>query len=74
MRYDTKVIRREFEVGSLILKRNCKESREGKLAAKWEGPYPVYVKTGTSAYYLENLQGEKLARPWNTVKLKQYYS
>ena len=58
MRYDAKVIRREFEVGSLVLKRNDKESREGKLAANWEGPYRVYVKTGTEAYYLENLQGE----------------
>ena len=35
MRYDAKVIHREFEVGSLVLKRNRKESHEGKLTANW---------------------------------------
>ena len=74
MCYDTRVIRREFEVDSLVLKRNHKESHEGKIAANWEGPYRVYAKTGTKAYYLENLQGEQLARPWNAKKLRQYYS
>ena len=74
MRYDARVIRREFEVGSLVLKRNRKESREGKLATNWEGPYHIYAKTGTEAYYLENLQGERLVRSWNTEKMKQYYS
>lgn len=74
MHYDTKVIRREFEVDILVLKRNCKESREGKLTANWGGPYRVYVKMGTVAYYLEDLQGEQLVRSWNTEKLKQYYS
>ncbi|GAU22742.1 hypothetical protein TSUD_138660 [Trifolium subterraneum] len=38
-RHDKMVIKREFEVGSLILRRNQKDSREGKLAANWEGPY-----------------------------------
>ena len=33
MRYDTKVMWREFEFSSFVLKRNHKESREGKLAA-----------------------------------------
>ena len=74
IRYNAKVIHREFEVGSLVLERNCKESRKGKLAVNWEGPYRVYAKTGTEAYYLENLQGEQLARSWNTEKLKQYYN
>ena len=60
MRYDAKVIRREFEVSSLILKRNRKESHKGKLAVNWEGPYCIYAKTGTRAYYLENLQGEQV--------------
>lgn len=30
--YDAKVKKRDFKVGSLILKRNHKDSREGKLA------------------------------------------
>ncbi|MCI52831.1 hypothetical protein A2U01_0074077, partial [Trifolium medium] len=40
-RHDTKVIKRNFEVGRLVLRRNAKDSHEGKLAANWEGPYRV---------------------------------
>ncbi|MCI51694.1 hypothetical protein A2U01_0072938, partial [Trifolium medium] len=35
-RHDTKVLKREFKVGSLVLRRNAKDSHEGKLAANWE--------------------------------------
>jgi len=74
LRHDTKVIKRSFEIGDLVLRRNMKDSREGKLAPNWEGPYRVYDKTENGAYYLENLLGEKLARPWNAEKLRRYYS
>jgi hypothetical protein len=74
LRHDAKVIRREFQIGSLVLSRNQKDSREGKLAANWEGPYRVRDKIDNGAYYLEHLDGEPLARPWNAEKLKQYYS
>ncbi|CAJ2668337.1 unnamed protein product [Trifolium pratense] len=72
-RHDTKVIKREFEVGSLVLRRNA-DSQDGKLAPNWEGPYRVVDKTENGAYYLEDLRGKKLPRPWNAQKLKQYYS
>ncbi|PNX81943.1 gag-pol polyprotein [Trifolium pratense] len=72
-RHDTKVIKREFEVGSLVLRRNA-DSQGGKLAPNWEGPYRVIDKTENGAYYLEDLRGKKLPRPWNAQKLKQYYS
>ncbi|XP_058724210.1 uncharacterized protein LOC131595762 [Vicia villosa] len=74
LRHNAKVIKREFEIGALVLRRNMKDSREGKLAPNWEGPYRVYDKTENGAYYLENLLGEKLARPWNAEKLRRYYS
>src|SRR4051812_31617439 len=74
LRHNTKVIKRSFEVGDLVLRRNMKDSREGKLALNWEGPYQVFDKTKNGAYYLENLLGEKLARPWNVEKLRRYYS
>ncbi|KAI5446688.1 hypothetical protein KIW84_014509 [Lathyrus oleraceus] len=74
LRHDAKVIKREFQVSTLVLRRNQKNPREGKLAANWEGPYRVRDKTSNGAYYLENLQGEQLARPWNAEKLRQYYS
>ena len=72
--YDARVIRREFEVGNLVLKRNHKEVHKGKLYVNWEGPYRVQAKMGIGAYYLENLNREQLARPWNAENLKQYYS
>ena len=46
----------------------------GKWSPHWEGPYRVHDTTGTGAYYLEQLDGEPLPRPWNAAKLKQYYS
>ncbi|GAU45099.1 hypothetical protein TSUD_183060 [Trifolium subterraneum] len=73
-RHDKRVIKREFEVGSLVLRRNQKDSREGKLAANWEGPYRVRAKTENGAYHLEDLYGKEISRTWNAEKLKQYYS
>jgi len=41
VRHSKMVIKREFKVGDLVLRRNQKDSEEGKLAANWEGPYRV---------------------------------
>ncbi|MCH79653.1 RNA-directed DNA polymerase (Reverse transcriptase), partial [Trifolium medium] len=73
-RHDLKIIKREFDVGSLVLRRNAKDSNHGKLAANWEGPYRVRAKTENGAYHLETLTGQQLPRTWNAQKLKQYYS
>ncbi|GAU47361.1 hypothetical protein TSUD_403640 [Trifolium subterraneum] len=73
-RHDKRVIKREFEVGSLVLRRNQKDSREGKLAANWEGPYRVRAKTENGVYHLEDLYGKEIPRTWNAEKIKQYYS
>ncbi|KAI5411078.1 hypothetical protein KIW84_056284 [Lathyrus oleraceus] len=43
LRHDAKVIKREFQVGTLVLRRNQKNPREGKLAANWEGPYRLLI-------------------------------
>ncbi|MCH91092.1 hypothetical protein A2U01_0012017, partial [Trifolium medium] len=61
-RHDVKVIKREFDVGSLVLRRNAKDSNHGKLATNWEGPYRVRGKTGNGAYHLETLTGQELPR------------
>jgi hypothetical protein len=47
-RHDTKVIQREFEVDSLVLRRNAKDSHEGKLEPNWEGPNRVRGKRKTT--------------------------
>lgn len=47
--YDAKVITREFQVGSLVLRRNHKDSREGKVAANWEGSYCIQARMDNMA-------------------------
>jgi len=73
-RHNKKVIKREFEVGDLVLRRNQKDSEEGKLVANWEGPYKVRMKTGTGAYGLEDLNKGTIPRTWNAKKFKRYYT
>ncbi|GAU35417.1 hypothetical protein TSUD_375070 [Trifolium subterraneum] len=69
-RHDKWVIKREFDVGSLVLRRNQKDSREGKLAANWEGPYRVRAKTEKEAYHLEDLYSKEIPRTWNAEGCK----
>ena len=44
--HNKRVVIREFEVGDLVLPLNKNDSEEGKLAANWEGPYMILMKTG----------------------------
>jgi hypothetical protein len=73
-RHSKRVIKREFEVGDLVLRRNQKDSEEGKLSANWDGPFRIVMKTGTGAYGLEDLHQNAIPRTWNAEKLKKYYT
>jgi hypothetical protein len=73
-RHNKKVRKREFEVGDLVLLRNQKDAVEGKLAANWDGPFRIRMKTGTRAYRLEDLHQNAIPRTWNAEKLKKYYT
>jgi hypothetical protein len=72
-RHSKKVIKREFDVGDLLLRRNQKDSEEGKLAANWDG-YRIRMKTGTGAYRLEDLHQNAIPRTFNAEKLRKYYT
>ncbi|XP_015959713.1 uncharacterized protein LOC107483611 [Arachis duranensis] len=77
LRYNAKVLRREFEQNDLVLQRNdirMPTHEEGKLAAKWEGPFRVKEKIGKGAYKLERLDGRKFPRTWNAGNLRRFYS
>ena len=72
--HNKKVIKREFEIGDLVQRRNQKDSEERKLIANWEGPYRIAMKSGTGAYDLEDLIKGAIPRTWNIEKLKMYYT
>jgi hypothetical protein len=65
-RHDKRVIKKEFEVGNLVLRRNQKDPAQGKLVPNWEGLYKVRSKTENVAYHLETFTGK--------YSLKLYYS
>ncbi|XP_072052127.1 uncharacterized protein [Arachis hypogaea] len=77
MRYNAKILKREFERNDLVLRRNdivLPAPGEGKLAAKWEGPYRIKEGIGKGAYKLEKLNGKEIPRTWNADNLRRFYS
>ncbi|GFS40182.1 hypothetical protein Acr_00g0066980 [Actinidia rufa] len=74
--FNQKVQRREFEVGSLVLRKvvgNTKEPTDGKLAPNWEGPYKIIKLAARSSYYLEDAEAKEILRPWNSNNLQKYF-
>nr|XP_025647465.1 uncharacterized protein LOC112742447 [Arachis hypogaea] len=77
LRYNSKVLKREFEQNDLVLRRNdigLPTQGEGKLAVNWEGPYRVKEVIGKGAYKLEKLDGREIPRTWNASNLRRFYS
>lgn len=67
---------RHFQIGDLVLRKaefSEQETRSGKLAAHWEGPYRVKAVLGSGAYMLETLGGKELGHPWNAEHLRKYF-
>ncbi|XP_025676380.1 uncharacterized protein [Arachis hypogaea] len=65
LRYNTKVLKREFEPNDLVLRRNdigLPTPGVGKLAANWEGPYRIKKVMGKGAFKLERLNGKEVPR------------
>ncbi|GFY85504.1 hypothetical protein Acr_04g0002420 [Actinidia rufa] len=64
--FNQKVQQREFEVGSLVLRKvvgNTKDPTDGNLAPNWEGRYKIIKLAGRSSYYLEDAEGKEIPRP-----------
>ncbi|XP_015965613.1 uncharacterized protein LOC107489376 [Arachis duranensis] len=77
LRYNTKVLKREFEPNDLVLRRNdigLPTPGAGKLAVNWEGPYRVKEVMGKGAFKLERLDGKEVPRTWNASNLRRFYS
>jgi hypothetical protein len=76
-KYNNKAVNaRKFQVGIWVHRKAnlmTRDSTEGKLAAKWEGPYRVIKCHEEGAYRLESREGKPVPRAWNAEHLKKYY-
>ncbi|XP_065624014.1 G-type lectin S-receptor-like serine/threonine-protein kinase RKS1 [Quercus suber] len=71
--YNQKVKLKRFNIGDLVLRKVTpvtKDPAQGKLGATWEGTYNVVHYSRQGSYHLEDLDGNKLPRPWNVEHLK----
>ena len=74
--YDRRVKLKRFNIGDLVLRKVTPATRDpahGKLGPNWDGPYKIIYYSRQGSYHLEDLNGNKLPRPWNVEHLKMYY-
>ncbi|GKV20257.1 hypothetical protein SLEP1_g30411 [Rubroshorea leprosula] len=74
--YNKRVRPRTFKVGDLILRKaglTGFETRFGKLAPNWEGPYTIVEVPYLGAYILRDIEGKRVPRVWNVNNLKKFY-
>ena len=74
--YDAHVRIRPLTPSDLVLRKVVGLSKNpawGKLGSNWEGPYRITSNAGIRAYFLEDLDGLVVPRPWNVNNLKMYY-
>ncbi|GKV19462.1 hypothetical protein SLEP1_g29723 [Rubroshorea leprosula] len=75
--YNKRVRPRSFKIGDLVLRKaglTGFETRFGKLAPNWEGPYVVAEVPHPGAYVLQDAEGKRIPRVWNVNNLKKFYS
>jgi hypothetical protein len=70
---DSKVKKRDFDVGNLDLLRSPSMESSDKLESKWEGMYVIIKKTRPESYRLVDPQGPKLEHSWNADNLHRFY-
>ena len=74
--YDANVRIRPLTPSDLVLRKvvgSAKNPAWGKLGPNWEGPYRITFNAAIRAYFLEDLDGLVVPRPWNVNNLKRYY-
>ncbi|GKV26840.1 hypothetical protein SLEP1_g36064 [Rubroshorea leprosula] len=74
--YNKWVRPRTFKVGDLVLRKaglTGFETRFGKLAPNWEGPYAVADVPHPGAYVLQDAEVKRVPRVWNVNNLKKFY-
>ncbi|KAL0433887.1 UNVERIFIED_CONTAM: hypothetical protein Slati_2723000 [Sesamum latifolium] len=71
--YNSKVRRRGFQVGDLVLRRANATKNLRKLDAKWEEPYQVFEVIESGTYKLQRIDDKEVLRTWNIANLKKYF-
>ena len=74
--YDAHVRIKPLTPGDLVLRKvvgSAKNPTWEKLGPNWEGPYRITSNADIGAYFLEDLDGLVVPRPWNVNNLKMYY-
>ena len=74
--YNSKIKRRTFAVGSLVLRRvfqNTQVQGADVLDPNWEGSYRVRQVIHDGTYYIEHTDVTLIRHPWNAEHLRQYY-
>ncbi|KAF9602155.1 hypothetical protein IFM89_025384 [Coptis chinensis] len=74
--YDKKLRSRAFKPGNWVLRtrqRNNEEPNSGKLSENWEGPFIIERLASKGSYFLKNLTGDVLTKPWNASHLRLFH-
>ena len=74
--YNQRVKLKRFNIGDLVLRKvtpTTKDPAQGKLGPTWERPFKVAHYSHQGSYHLEDLNGNRLPRPWNVKHLKRYH-
>ncbi|GFS41482.1 hypothetical protein Acr_00g0074590 [Actinidia rufa] len=74
--FNQKVQCKEFAVGDLVLKKVIRNTRillTASSAQTREGPYKIIKLVDRGSYYLEDMEGNEVPRPWNSNNQRKYF-
>ncbi|KAF9606285.1 hypothetical protein IFM89_024288 [Coptis chinensis] len=74
--YDKKLRARAFKLGNWVLRtrqRSNEKPNSGKLGENWEGSFIIERLASKGSYFLKNLTGDVLTKPWNVYHLRLFH-
>jgi hypothetical protein len=75
--YNKRVKAKSFQIGDLVWKMilplETQGNKFGKWSSSWEGPYKIIAIVPRNAYFLETLEGQRVAKALNGKYLKKFY-
>jgi hypothetical protein len=71
--YNKSMVRRELNIGDLVLKKDIRTKDKHKFSTLWEGPFIIVDVTTPGAYVLAEVDGGMLRNTCNVDQLHKYY-